>query len=205
MRVLVPIADGVEEIEAVTVIDVLRRAGADVVVAGADGVDPVTASRGVRLVPDAALVDVLEGDYDLVALPGGLGQTERLCRELALLDLLRRRFAAGQWIAAICAAPRVLAAAGIASELALTSHPSQAEHLRVARAYRTDPVVEDRRVITSRGAGTALAWSLHLVERLLGPGKRREVEGGLATEFQVPGSKFQESNETTVLPSPGPR
>jgi len=180
MRVLVPIAEGVEEIEAVTVIDVLRRAGAEVVVAGVDGAGPVTASRGVRLLPDAALADVLGDAYDLVALPGGLGQTERLCREAALLDLLRRRFAAGQWIAAVCAAPRVLAAAGIASNLALTSHPSQAEHLAGAREYRTEVVVEDQRVVTSRSAGTALAWSLHLVERLLGPEKRREVEGGLA-------------------------
>ena len=178
--VLIPVAAGVEEIEAVTVIDVLRRAGCEVLCAGVDGSDPITCSRGVVLIPDVALSEVIDRSFDLVALPGGGGNTERLLKEPALLDLLRERFRRGLRVAAICAAPRVLAEAGIASEIALTSHPGVREQLGTVGEYREEPVVEDRNVVTSRGAGTAMAWALHLVERLVGPERRREVESGLA-------------------------
>lgn len=180
IRVLVPLAPGVEEMEAVILIDVMRRAGFEVVAAGVDGTDPITASNGVVLVPDARLADVIDQPFDLLAIPGGIPNTERLRTEEPLLALIRQRFESDQWVAAICAAPRVLDAAGIAEEIELTSHPVVADTLQHAKAYRTDTVVADGKVVTSRGAGTALPWALDLVERLAGTEKRHAVEAMLA-------------------------
>ncbi|MFH2005456.1 MAG: DJ-1 family glyoxalase III [bacterium] len=180
LRVLVPLAPGFEEMEAVTVIDVLRRAGFVVLAAGVDGTDPIRAANGVVLVPDAALADVLHQPFDLLAIPGGIPNTERLCTEEPLLAVIRQRFEQNQWVAAICAAPRVLDAAGIAGKIELTSHPVVSSTLQHAKAYREDAVVVDGKVVTSRGAGTALPWALTLVEQLAGIEKREAVEAMLA-------------------------
>lgn len=180
-RVLVPLSAGFEEIEAITVIDVLRRAGCEVVAAGVPDAQLIRGSNGISVLPDAALGDVLDQPWDLVAVPGGMQNTANLSAHEPLLALLGRRFEAGEWVAAICAAPRVLGRAGIAEKIALTSHPvAQKDLSLVAREYRQDTVVEDQHVITSRGAGTALAWALTLAERLVGPTKRESVEVGLA-------------------------
>lgn len=180
-RVLVPLSAGFEEIEAITVIDVLRRAGCEVVAAGVPDAQPLRGSNGISILPDAALRDVLGQSWDLVAVPGGMQNTANLSAHEPLLALLRQRFESGEWVAAICAAPRVLGAAGIAEQIALTSHPvTQSDLSLVAREYREETVVEDHRVVTSRGAGTALAWALALAERLVGREKRESVEVGLA-------------------------
>lgn len=181
LRILVPVSAGFEEIEAVTVVDVLRRAGAEVVVGGVPDAQPIRGSNGILLTPDAALSGILDAPWDLVAIPGGLQNTATLSTHEPLLALLRQRFGAGEWVAAICAAPRVLGAAGIAGQIALTSHPVTQQDLQaVAKEYREETVVEDHRVVTSRGAGTALAWALALVERLFDAAKRESVEIGLA-------------------------
>ncbi|HET8700409.1 MAG TPA: DJ-1/PfpI family protein, partial [Nitrococcus sp.] len=111
-RVLLPLAEGCEELEAVTVIDLLRRAGIDVVVAGlAEGA--VKASRGVVLTPDVALDAVLDQDFDMIVLPGGAGGAARLEADARVHRLLQRQADAGRYVAAICAAPKVLLAAGL--------------------------------------------------------------------------------------------
>src|SRR5262245_45668197 len=111
-RVLVPLAEGCEELEAVTIIDILRRAGIEVVTAGlASG--PVRASRGVVLVPDTLLDQVLSQEFDMIVLPGGKGGADRLAEDERVRDLLLRAFEQGKYIAAICAAPRVLAESGL--------------------------------------------------------------------------------------------
>lgn len=180
-RVLIPLSAGFEEIEAVTVIDVLRRAGCEVVAAGVPDAQPLRGSNGISILPDAALGDVIDQAWDLVAVPGGMQNTTNLASHEPLLVLLRKRFDAGEWVAAICAAPRVLNAAGIVGQIALTSHPVTKSDLSLAaREYREDTVVQDHRVITSRGAGTALAWALTLAELLVGASKRESVEIGLA-------------------------
>ncbi len=180
IRVLVPLSPGVEEMEAVTLIDVMRRAGFEVVAAGVDGTDPIKGSNGVVILPDAGLAEVMDQPFDLLAIPGGIPNTERLRTEEPLLALIRQRYESGQWVAAICAAPRVLDAAGIVDKIELTSHPVVADTLTHAKAYREDAVVVDGKVVTSRGAGTALDWSLQLVELLAGPQKREAVEAMLA-------------------------
>jgi 4-methyl-5(b-hydroxyethyl)-thiazole monophosphate biosynthesis len=177
--VLVPLAQGCEELEAVTIIDLLRRAGITVVAAGLDG-SPVKASRGVTLVPDTDLDTALAQDYDMVALPGGLPGADHLDEDPRVRELLRRMAASGRFTAAICAAPKVLANAGLLSEKAATSFPGILDGMSLAHvSYREDAVVQDGKVITSRGPGTAMDFALTLIENLEGPAKREEVESKL--------------------------
>ena len=179
-KVLVPIADGTEEIEAVTIIDVLRRAGADVTVAS---VMPnqlqVTASRGVKLVADQPITECIDKHYDLIALPGGMPGAEHLRDSKELIQLLQNQNLAGKQYAAICAAPAVaLLPHGLLSQRRATCHPS-----RMKTFEKTDTQAVNERVavdgncITSQGPGTAIEFSLKLVESLFGPEKAKEVAG----------------------------
>ncbi len=177
--VLVPLAQGCEELEAVTVIDLLRRADITVVTAGLDG-EPVKASRGVTLVPDADLDAALEQEYDMVVLPGGLPGADHLDRDPRIGALLQKMAESGKFTAAICAAPKVLANAGLLSGKAATSFPGVLDSLKLPDVrYREDPVVQDGKVITSRGPGTAMDFALALIETLSGKQKRTEVEAKL--------------------------
>jgi 4-methyl-5(b-hydroxyethyl)-thiazole monophosphate biosynthesis len=164
-RVLVPLAPGFEEIEAVTIVDVLRRAGVTVDVAGTVA-GPITGSHGITVTPDRPLAGVDADAYDLIALPGGMPGTVHLREDAEVLRVLRDAAARGRATTAICAAPIVLAAAGLTAGRALTSHPSVAAQL-VDADYREATVVEDGPVITSRGAGTAMEFALALVARLV--------------------------------------
>lgn len=172
--VLIPIADGTEEIEAITVIDVLRRAGAEVIVAGVSGLT-VTASRGVKLTADASIGDCLHASYDLIVLPGGIPGAEHLrdCDELA--DLLKKQARAQKRIAAICAAPQVvLAHHGILQHRRATGHPAFTAAITNKDAI-DESVVVDGFLITSRGAGTALEFALKLVQLHFGKAKALQV------------------------------
>ena len=105
-KILVPLAEGFEEIEAVTIVDVLRRAELDVTLAGLDGAGPQRGSRGVLVQPDCAFADLEPGEFDVIVLPGGLGGTVRMLEEPRLLDALRELHARGGLTAAVCAAVR---------------------------------------------------------------------------------------------------
>ena len=174
--VIVPLAQDCEELEAVTVIDLLRRAGIMVVTAGLDA-RPVKASRGVVLIPDTTLDDAMALDFDMVVLPGGKG-AENLDRDPLIHQLLHAMADAGKYTAAICAAPRVLAHAGLLRGKRATCFPGaipQPDGFELVDA----PVVVDGKVITSRGPGTAMDFALQLIESLAGKAKRDEVEAGL--------------------------
>lgn len=166
-RALVLIADGTEEMEFTIVVDVLRRAGVEVVAAGLDGPDPVTCSRGVRIVPDEALADV-EWPFHLVVLPGGAEGARRFAESADLggaLDLHQRQ---GGEIAAICAATAALVTHGIGVGARLTSHPSVKDEVARRADWADAAVVEDRHLVTSQGPGTAFEFALALVRRLRG-------------------------------------
>lgn len=178
-RVLVPLARGFEELEAVTVIDLLRRAGIKVVVASL-GRRPVLGSRGVRLMPDALLSDVVEQEFDMIVLPGGLMGMENLNQDLRVHRKLKRMAANEKYTAAICAAPKVLAAAGLLKDKKVTAYPGVLEADKLKDVEVTEEaVVVDEKIITSRGPGTAMDFALQLVEVLEGKEKRDEVEEGL--------------------------
>lgn len=179
-RVLIPLAQGCEELEAVTVIDLLRRAGIEVVTAGLDE-QPVTASRRTRLLPDTTLAAVAGQSFDMIVLPGGLPGADHLAADARLIDLLRAQQAAGRYLAAICAAPKVLASVGILDERTATAYPGAIEVADYPRVRFVDaPVVVDGPVVTSRGPGTAMDFALQLIESLLGRAAREQVERGLA-------------------------
>jgi 4-methyl-5(b-hydroxyethyl)-thiazole monophosphate biosynthesis len=167
-RVLVPLAPGFEEIEAVTLIDVLRRAGLEVVVAGLEGAREVTGSHGITVRADVAFEAVHGERFDVVALPGGEPGVTNLGKSEALAELLQQRHREGQRLAAICAAPRLLAQHGLLRGRQATSHPSVSEALRAggARTEGDHRVVQDGHILTSRGPGTALEFSLALLEFL---------------------------------------
>lgn len=178
-NVLVPLAPGCEELEAVTVVDLLRRAGIDVVTAGLDEL-PVRASRGMVLLPDMTLDRALEQEYDMIVLPGGLPGADKLRDDVRIIKRLQSMSAAGKYTAAICAAPRVLAHAGLLQGKRATSFPGALDADSIAGLdYRETPVVMDGTVITSRGPGTAMDFALELIELLVGKPKRDEVEAGL--------------------------
>jgi 4-methyl-5(b-hydroxyethyl)-thiazole monophosphate biosynthesis len=178
-RVLVPLAAGCEELEAVTIIDLLRRAGIEVVTAGLQpGI--VKASRGTQLVPDAVLDSVLDDDFDMIVLPGGMPGAQHLKEDPRIIALLKKMAEQGKYTAAICAAPAVLAEAGLLAGKRATSYPGFLDKIEVpGMAYLKEAVVADGKVLTSRGPGTAMDFALALIETLSGKAKRDEVEAGL--------------------------
>ncbi len=179
MVVLIPLAQGCEELEAVTVIDLLRRANIKVVTAGLDS-DPVHASRGTVLIPDTTLDEALQDDYDMVVLPGGLPGADHLDQDPRIHELLLKMAERGQYIAAICAAPKVLANAGLLNGKNATAYPGTLEKMTLQDvALKSDAVVKDGKIITSRGPGTAMDFALELIETLVGVESRAEVEAGL--------------------------
>lgn len=177
--VLVPLAEGFEELEAVTIIDLLTRAGVEVVSAGLVP-GTVTASRGVVIVPDTTLDEALERDYDMVVLPGGAPGAERLDKDERVKTLLKKLADSGKLTAAICAAPKVLASAGMLDGRNATSYPGFIDKMDVpGMSYSEEAVVQDGKVITSRGPGTAMDFALYLIEVLVNKAKRDEVEAAL--------------------------
>ena len=173
-KVLVPIADGTEEIEAVCIIDVLRRAEASVTVASVADLQ-ITASRGVKLVADKLIGDCVEETYDLVVLPGGIPGAEHLRDSKDLQKILERQKEEGKLYGAICAAPAVvLQHHGLLDQRQATCHPSFVSHLENTDLVESRVVV-DGTCVTSRGPGTALEFALKLVELLYGKEKAEEV------------------------------
>ena len=174
-KVLVPIAEGTEEIEAVCIVDVLRRAGAEVTVASVEDDLQITASRGVKIVADARIEHCTDQTYDLIVLPGGMPGAERLRDSKMLVDLLRRQKEAQKPYAAICAAPAVaLEPHGLLEGRKATTHPGYVDRLKDASAAGSR-VVADGNVVTSRAPGTAIEFALELVAMLFGKETAEEV------------------------------
>ena len=178
VRVLVPIADGTEEMEAVCTIDILRRAGVEVTVASVMEQLQVTASRGVKLVADVPIAACAGEVYDLIALPGGTSGALHLRDSAPLTTLLTAQVAAGRLYAAICAAPVVvLQHHGLLEGRRATCHPSFEPELRAPESV-AQRVVVDGNCITSRGPGTVIEFALRLVALLCGEGQGRAVGAG---------------------------
>ncbi len=179
-KVLVPLAQGCEELEAVTIIDILRRGNIEVITAGLDA-EPVIASRGVVLLPDTTLDEAAKlEDLDAIALPGGLPGADNLADSPLLMALLGRMNSEGEVVAALCAAPRVLAKAGLLEGKTVTAYPgfidgNQFEGLN----YTGSAVEQDGNIVTSRGPGTAMDFALTLVGLLTDDHTQNTVEQGL--------------------------
>ncbi|GJQ14535.1 hypothetical protein GpartN1_g6326.t1 [Galdieria partita] len=183
-QVLVPIANGTEEIEAVCIIDTLRRAGFHVTVASVHETTSVTCSRQVQIVADCLLSDCRDKIYDLIVLPGGAKGAENLATSELLTKLLKKQAAEHRWFAAICASPAiVLYPLGLLPQRA-TCHPSVEDKIEsVAKQHIKERVVVDveKKCVTSRGPGTAIEFALKLIECLAGQELRQNVETPMIT------------------------
>lgn len=176
-RVLVPFTTGVEEIECIAVVDILRRANIEVCLASLDG-GTVTGRSGITIAADAALADVKNDKWDMVVLPGGLPNAHLLRDDAHVKAVVQRLHDQCKSIAAICAAPTALAAYGITAGRKVTSYPAfqqEMKQLAPSSVYSDEAVVEDDFLITSRAAGTAVAFALRLVARLCGEEKAEEI------------------------------
>ena len=175
---LIPIADGVEELEAVSIIDVLRRAKVAVTVASVHGIT-VVASRGVSINADALLEEVIDDEFDLIALPGGMGAAQAFRDCEILVDKLKRQAQTGKLYAAICACPElVLATHGLIGNKKATCYTGLAKQLASNPGLK-EPVVVDGNLTTSRGPGTAIEFALALVTQLCGQATADEVAKGM--------------------------
>lgn len=174
-HVLVPLAQGCEELEAITITDLLVRAGITVTTCGLDD-QPVKASRGTTIIPDTSIEKVLQQSFDLIVLPGGLPGADHLRDNPHLQSLIKKQAAENKYLAAICAAPKALAEAGVLDGKIATSYPGVLAALGNNSITITDNAVEiDGNIITSRGPGTAMDFALTLIELLAGREKRDDV------------------------------
>lgn len=180
-RVLVPIGNGSEEIETASVVDTLRRAGAEVTVASVEASTSVTMSRGMKFQADAAIGDVAP-PFDAVALPGGMPGAERLAASPELAKLVHATRADGNVVGAICASPAVvLSGMGLLDGKNATCYPAPAFRAKVPIVAEGD-VVRDGEVVTATGPGTAIKWSLQIVEMLYS----KELADKLSKEMLAP-------------------
>ncbi len=180
-RAVVLLAKGFEELEAVAVVDVLRRAGVEVVIAGLTG-GYVESVRNVKVIPDTTIDTIKAEDFDIVILPGGIPGADNLNADPRVRQLLQDFNAKGKLTGAICAAPYVLANAGILEGKRATSYPTYREKLGSVD-YSEDKVVVDGNVLTSRGPATAICFGLAIVERLVGKDKADELKKAMLVDY----------------------
>ncbi len=181
-RVAVLLAEGFEEVEAITIIDVLRRAAVDVTLAAAAGSGrTVTGAHRVAVTADAPLADVRASELAMVVLPGGMPGSTNLAGNPAVLELVRAVHAGGGFAAAICAAPIVLQAAGLLQGRRVTCYPGFESQLPGAHCTGS-PVQKDGRIITSRGPGTALRFALELVRCLGRTAQAEQLRQGMLVD-----------------------
>lgn len=163
MKVLIPLAEGCEEMEAVIMIDVLRRVGWDVFTAGL-GSTQVLASRGVRLVSDGLWEAVDSASFDMLLLPGGKGGTDQLCAHAGVQQAIRSFVAKEKWLGAICAAPLALFKAGVLEGRSFTCYPGVEAAMGAVGTQRlADRVVVDGRLVTSQGPGSTFEFTMQLI------------------------------------------
>ncbi|XP_055526271.1 protein dj-1beta [Wyeomyia smithii] len=178
-KLLMLLPHGAEEMEFVICVDVLRRCGINVTVAGL-GETRIKCSREVVITADTTLNEVAKEEYDAIALPGGLGGSTAMSESSAVGDILKSFESEGKLIAAICAAPTVLLTHSIALGKSLTSYPSFKFQLSEKYKYIDDrTVVVDGNLITSRGPGTAFDFALKIGEMLVGLDKVKQVASGM--------------------------
>ncbi|MDO9207325.1 MAG: DJ-1/PfpI family protein [Sulfuricurvum sp.] len=182
-RVLVPIATGFEEIEAVSIIDVLRRGGINVIMGALDETLLVKGANGITVQCDRCMDGLTADDLDMIVLPGGMGGTKALAHDHGVQSLLKEMDAKGKNIGAICAAPYALYTAGVLKE-GYTCYPSIEDEIKIT-GFTGDAhaVVESGNIMTSRGPATAICFGLAIVKKLVGEEAYQGLRGGLLAEY----------------------
>ncbi|KAF6136810.1 hypothetical protein GIB67_030095 [Kingdonia uniflora] len=185
-KVLVPIANGTEPMEAVIIVDVLRRAGAEVTVASVEKDLRADASWGLKLIADTLIADCTQTTFDLISLPGGMPGASTLKDCEILENMVKKHADEGRIYAAVCAAPVVMLGPwGLLKGLKATCHPSVMDKLSLFATAVESRVQHDGQAITSRGPGTTMEFSLALVEKLFGKEKAKEVDGPMVRRNQA--------------------
>jgi len=180
-KVLVPLANGFEELEAITVIDVLRRGGVMVATASIHDTTDVKGAHGISIKADSLFADVSEEAYDAIVLPGGSEGTENLKNSDALFRRLRRQNSEGKLICAICAAPTVLVEADvIAPGIHVTCYPTC--QMQLDRPWTPAPVVSEGNIITGQAPGSALLFALVVLQTITGEKTVQKVARGMVTD-----------------------
>jgi 4-methyl-5(b-hydroxyethyl)-thiazole monophosphate biosynthesis len=175
MKIIVPLAEGFEEIEFSTIVDILRRAGADVITAGLKE-GAIEGRSGIKMIPDFSIDKINPDEFDVVVLPGGSPGFINLGNDERVINLVRELYRKDKYVTAICGAPSVLSKAGVLKKRKATIYPGCKEMLGDAK-YLDERVVIDGKIITSQGPGTAMEFSMKLVEVLFGREKMEEVNG----------------------------
>ncbi|XP_042982756.1 protein DJ-1 homolog C [Carya illinoinensis] len=181
-HVLIPVANGSEVIEVVTIADILRRAKVDVVVASVEKSVQILASQGTKIVADKLIRDASESIYELIILPGGIVGAERLHKSKILKKLLKEQDSAGRMYGAVCSSPTVLHRQGLLKDKRATTHPSVIDNL-TKEAVKGAKVVIDGRLITSKGLATVTDFALAIVSKFFGHARARSVAEGLVFEY----------------------
>jgi 4-methyl-5(b-hydroxyethyl)-thiazole monophosphate biosynthesis len=181
-RVLVPLANGFEEIEAINIIDVLRRAKIEVLVASLDENSAVMGAHDVRIISDMRLEEVEIESLDMIVLPGGWGGTLALCDDKTVQNILKVMNEKGKNIGAICAAPLALERAGVLKH-DYTCYPTIEDQIRKEGFDETKMVVQDGNIMTSRGPATAMCFALEIVKKLKGEKVYKDIKNALLADF----------------------
>lgn len=181
-QILIPIADGSEEIEAVTLIDILRRAHLIVTVASVSENLTIEGAHGISITADTMIDTCDTKDTDMILLPGGWGGTDAFVASGKLQNLLKEMRESDKLIGAMCAAPYALHKAGVLSH-SYTCYPSVEEKIRLDGYDATQKVVIDGNILTSRGPGTAMCFALEIIKKLVGEEKYAEIKAGLLADF----------------------
>lgn len=182
-KVVVFMAEGFEEMELTISVDVIRRAGIDVKIAGLNKeIKPVTGSRGMKMIPDISIDEVDTDSIDLIILPGGLEGTRNLGENDKVLSIVKTMAESGKKVAAICAAPAVLNRVGVLVGKTATSHPAAKDYMKHVN-YSEERVVVDGNIITSRAAGTAFEFAFRIIKELIGESHVSEVNKGVLAKL----------------------
>lgn len=179
-KVILFFANGTEEIEALTALDLLRRAGAEVVLAGVGGRE-VTGSHGIRITADVDASDITSFDFDMVVVPGGMPGTMHMDGSEIVDKALRTTFENGGFITAICAAPLVLGKRGYLKNKKAICYPGFESYLEGAVLSETR-VCRDGNVITAAGAGVAMEFALALISALYGEEKEKQIRASVLAD-----------------------
>ncbi|NPA55531.1 MAG: DJ-1/PfpI family protein [Epsilonproteobacteria bacterium] len=180
-RVCIPLAEGFEDIEAITLIDVIRRGGIEVVTAGV-GADIITSAHNVKVIADTTIDKVSADDFDLVVLPGGLPGATNLAKSQEVKKLLQDMDKKGKYVGAICAAPIALKEAGVLKDK-YTAYPGWQDNIKEEGYVSDAKVVEDQNVLTSKGPATAMCFGLEIVRKFASQEMYEQLKAGLLADF----------------------
>ncbi len=180
--VLVPLAAGYEEVEAVSIIDILRRADIRVLIAGVDSKENVVGAHNITIKIDCLINDVKEEDIDMIVLPGGWGGAKILAENISVQNLLQQMNGKNKNIGAICAAPFALDKAGVLKS-SFTCYPSVEDEISTDGYIGYKKVVSDHNILTSQGPATAICFALAIIEKLIGKDKRQEIASDVLADF----------------------